>query len=308
MWKCVVTVVSALRLTRAFRRRRRRRRHRHMPFTAPPPCPPVVVLRRDASPSPSPDDIELHHANFSVHLLGPGPDNLFIAFLGEYSIRGHVHHKMNGRYIYAQQGSPDRWLWYSGAFWLVGPAEDCHTDPRRARGWLRAHDRAVRPESISAKWEAGDGRMGWLQAPSLRMSTGDEAEQASLAHAAALREELAGAAGSVMLVGATPCEMWRGWLGVYDLMHSHPLINARHVYRQRDRADRWLWYGDGVYCDSTQPETRGPTHMVHSCGTLCDPPSLLLFSLFSHTGNPLTRSGAQLRVPAALKPSPYPEP
>ena len=84
------------------------------------------------------------------------------------------------------------------------------------RGWIRAQDTAVLPEKVSAVWEIGDGRLGWLRAPGLRVAAGLAANAAAAAEQKDEALALANAAETVWLVGACPCGLWREWLGGYD--------------------------------------------------------------------------------------------
>ena len=119
-------------------------------------------------------------------------------------------------------------------------------------------------QDAQAKITIGDGYLSWLPAPELRFAAGPAARAEALAHEEAEERTLAQAADAIYIVGATPCGLWREWLGVYRKLRHEPLQGGRFVYAQESDGSsddsgantmvsrgglpqRMLWYTDGVY-------------------------------------------------------------
>ena len=208
---------------------------------APPPRPPVHIAWPPAGPTPL--DRDRAHANSTIFLIGSAPNGLLHQFRGRYD---RLDRQYDRRHMYLRSAD-GAMMWHDDAYWLIGSAEDAAGSAPSSRGWLHARDPAAIPESVKAVWEIGDGRLGWLPAPALRVAAGPTASASAAAEAEGNARALEDAAEAVWLVGACPCGLWREWLGGYDRRSGGRLVGGRHVYVQRDDAQRLLWYGDGVF-------------------------------------------------------------
>ena len=227
-------------------------------FVPPPPLPP----RPPRGPMLSPVELlatKRQNASTSIFLLGKAPHNLLRDYIGEYRLMEHM--LMNHRHVYQRwQRNHNLVCWHDGWAWIIGPKEDMRPSPG-GRGWLRAESLAVAPENVGlgyphdgywhtalAKFEIGDGYLGWLPAPDLRFAAGSRARAEAQAHEASELRLLDAAKDTVYVVGRTPCGLWREWLGEYRVMRGASLQSGRHVYVQAgSTGDRMMWYTDGVF-------------------------------------------------------------
>ena len=131
-----------------------------------------------------------------IALVGATPQNRRRDTLGIFKKRPEA---VNGWPSYALLGDDGTRLWHAGRCWFVGAAAECG----QAKGWISADDGSLTPDQVSATWQVFDGS-AWLDAPELRLIAGE-----------ALASALAAAADTVALVGATPQNRQRAWLGIF---------------------------------------------------------------------------------------------
>ena len=99
-------------------------------------------------------------------------------------------------------------------------------------GGLWAPDSSLRPEAVSAKWKVA-GEKTWT-----------EAKGVSVIHGAELESELTSAAQTVSVVGATPSNLQRSFVGVFDKLPQR--INGCPAYKLKE-ADTVLMYKQGSF-------------------------------------------------------------
>jgi hypothetical protein len=98
-----------------------------------------------------------------------------VVCLGGYALQ--PARASGGRPVY-RKGAEDRFLWFFGGEWKVGPEERVGT----GSCWMFVRDAALHPGAITGVWEEGLPGHGWVDAPGVKAVGGGAWPAAAVAH------------------------------------------------------------------------------------------------------------------------------
>ena len=177
-----------------------------------------------------------------IHLLGSTPNGFRSEWLGAYCVytgslvERKVGGLLSGRRVFVQQADTSKLLWFEKhtGRWYVGKSRAYG----RASGVLHVADTAMAPEQIAAKWQAWQGpKLGWVEAPNLRVVTEEQAHEIMKADATAAKASAA----TIRFTGNPPSGLRHEWRGAYA-RKGDKLVSGRPYYAKIGDDAKALWY------------------------------------------------------------------
>ena len=217
-------------------------------------CRPVSSEDPIKSDRPKESKAELSHkldgAAQTVVLIGSTPNSEHTRSLGPYAMMKGWG-LTNSKPVYAKQDDASRLLWASyDGYWIAGHGDDLGSSD----GYLRVKDaRAYFVEQVgdAAEWyvRSDDGSSKWIDAPDVRLLHGEEGEAEWKRLQGTVDSDLKRAAERLYLVGSTPQNLRREYVGTFMLQSGlRNGSNGRHVYHRQGTDKAAMWYdGDGMW-------------------------------------------------------------
>lgn len=211
-----------------------------------PPAPPAVPAQ--------PPLADLRHkvasAARTVFLVGSVPDGLHTRCLGQYDRTDGSEDEM-GRPVYTRQEEPGTLMWASpDKHWVIGFREQLGM--LSSEGYLRVNGTAthfVEQISEQAVWSAKrvkNGTASWIVASDLRLLPGRAGDEAWQQQQNDENKALERATDQLYLVGNTPMELRRDYLGKF--VRRAQRKHGRFTYHRQGPHPVALWYdGNGQW-------------------------------------------------------------
>jgi len=181
----------------------------------------------------------LERAAKQLYLVGSTPMELRRDYLGRFA---KSEERKHGRSIYRRQGEDPVALWYDGnGRWRVGPSQSIGTE----LGVLELGSAVALPEEAQGTWRVQHPIKGtWLDAPGVRLMTGEEGRNAMLSDESARKMKLKKAAARVGLTGEMPNGMAPDHLGEYVLAAGSN-VNGHPYYMKAGSPTLGMWATPG---------------------------------------------------------------
>ena len=191
---------------------------------------------------------KLDGAAQTVVLMGSTPNSEHMRSLGLYAMM-QGWGLTNSKPVYANQDDASRLLWASyDGYWIAGHSDDLGSSD----GHLRVKDaRAYFVEQVddAAEWyvRSDDDGFKWIGAPDVQLLHGEEGGAEWKRLQGTVDDDLKRAAERLYLVGSTPQNLRREYVGTFILQSGpHSASNGRHVYHRQGTDKAAMWYdGDG---------------------------------------------------------------
>lgn len=192
---------------------------------------------------------KLDTAAQTVVLISSTPTGQHVRSLGLYAMMQDWG-LTNSKPVYAKQGDENRLLWatYDG-HWVAGHRDNVGSP----NGYLRVKGALayfVEQVGDAAQWHARtDADEEWFDAPGVHLLHGEAGGAEWKRLQDIVDHDLKRAADRLYLVGSTPQNLRREYVGAF-ILHSnhHNLSHGRHVYHRQGEDRAALWYdGDGMW-------------------------------------------------------------
>lgn len=185
----------------------------------------------------------------TVVLMGSTPNSEHTRSLGLYAMM-QGWGLTNSKPVYAKQSDESRLLWASyDGYWIAGHRDDLGSSD----GYLRIKGAlAYFAEQVedAAQWDVRtDDGVEWLCAPDVHLHHGEKGRAKWKLLQGTVDEDLKRAAERLYLVGSTPQNLRREYVGVF-IKQAGPqhFSNGRHVYHRQGADRAAMWYdGDGMW-------------------------------------------------------------
>ena len=217
-------------------------------------CRPTTAQDPTKPDGPKESKAQLSHkldgAAQTVVLMGSTPNSEHIKSLGLYAMM-QGWGLTNSKPVYAKQDDASRLLWASyDGYWIAGHSDDLGSSD----GYLRVKDALayfVEQVDDAADWyvRSDDDSFKWIDAPDVQLLHGEDGGAEWKRLQGTVDDDLKRAAERLYLVGSTPQNLRREYVGTFILQPGpHSASNGRHVYHRQGTDRAAMWYdGDGMW-------------------------------------------------------------
>ena len=181
----------------------------------------------------------LERAANQLYLVGSTPMELRREYLGRFVKNDQRKH---GRYTYYRQGPDPVALWYDGnGRWRVGPSQSVGSE----LAVLELGSAVVLPEEAQGTWRVQHPLKGaWLDAPEVRLMTGEGGRNRMLSEESERKVKLKKAAARVRLAGDMPHGVAPDHLGEY-IIAAGSNVNGHPYYVKAGNSKLGMWATPG---------------------------------------------------------------